>query len=170
MRGNVTMKSRSMKWNIRSPRKVTFAPRGWLARNLKLEMAFLERVMAGFWPLIIASSSTAMSKSLMLFSEAAFPTQTLITIFSTFGTCMTFLISNFFIKAGTPSFAYLSFRIVVISLFLIQDFTAFFADTGLLPAGQRLFPDPGGLPALGANNLQVGNMDGGLLFHNPALG
>src|ERR1035441_7740288 len=128
---------------MRSPRKVTFAPKGWLARSLKFEMAFFERLMAGLWPLIIVNSSTAMSKSLMLFSEAAFPTQTLMTIFCTFGTSITFLISNFFINEGIISLEYFSFSMVFVAIlfFLIHYFPALFASTGFLSASQNLMGD-----------------------------
>src|SRR5579859_6794153 len=95
-------------------------------------MAFLDRVIEGFCPVIKANSSIAVSNNLMLFSEAAFPTHTLTTIFFTFGTRMTLGIFSFFINADTTSLSYFSFKIEDILLFLIQYLAAFFANADLL--------------------------------------
>src|SRR3984957_8265164 len=134
-------------------------------------MAFLERVMAGFWPVIMPSSAAAISNSLMLFSEAALPTQTFKTTFSTLGTRMAFLMSNFFIKAGTISLAYFSLRIVFVAIlfFLIHYFAALFTSAIFLTAGQYLLGHPGRLSTFRANQLDIRNMKRQFFFDDAAL-
>ena len=77
---------------MRSPRRVTFTPMAWPSRNLKLAIEVLALVTTGFWPAITVRSETAASISDGW--AAARPTPMLMTIFSSVGTCMTFLISS----------------------------------------------------------------------------
>src|SRR2546428_4552056 len=104
--------SRSRNSYIFSPRSVTIVPMGTPARSLKLAIDFFALVTTGFWPAIVASSSTALSSTFMLAIASPMPMFT--TIFSTFGTAMTFLIPNSSWIFLRTSFWYLSFSLAAI--------------------------------------------------------
>ena len=74
---------------MRAFRSVTLQPIGRPLRILNPAMAFFASVRTGFWPLIRVSSVTALSSFLL--SPVASPTPMLMTIFSSFGTCIGFL-------------------------------------------------------------------------------
>ena len=88
-RGSAMVTSRSRNSYIRALRSVTLQPIGRPLRILKPAIAFLASVFTGFWPAISASSATAASS--FFWSPAASPTPMLMTIFSSFGTCIGFL-------------------------------------------------------------------------------
>ena len=101
---------RSANSYILSPLNVTLHPIGIPSLNLKLATDFLALVTIAFCPEIVSISATAASKS-FLFSFAS-PTPMLITIFSSFGTCIIFLYPNFFIMASMISLVYCSFNLL----------------------------------------------------------
>src|SRR5580698_5590914 len=96
---------------------------GKFSRNLKFEIAFLERRIVGFCPVIVAKFSAARSRSLA--SPMASPTPMLMTILDRCGTDIGFLILNFSCICGITSLRYFSnkraatFRyLILIKLFL----------------------------------------------------
>lgn len=88
---NITAHNRDRSKNsyILSPRSVTLHPIGMPSLILKLATEFLAFVVTTFCPAMISSSATAASKTFE-FSFAS-PIPMLITIFASFGTCITFL-------------------------------------------------------------------------------
>src|SRR5699024_5174659 len=91
---------------ILSPRNVTLHPIGIPSLSLKFATDFFALVTTAFCPEMISRSVIAVS-SAFLFSFAS-PTPMLITIFSSFGTCIIFLYPNFFVIASTISLLYCS--------------------------------------------------------------
>jgi hypothetical protein len=83
-RGSETLTSRSKNSHMRLPRSVTVQPTGWPARSLKFAIDFRALRVAGFWPVIRASSSLALSSSFGF--AAASPMPMFTTIFSRRGT------------------------------------------------------------------------------------
>ena len=71
MRGRAIRIKRSRTSYIRGPRRVTLAPMAWSLRSLKFAMLFFERVSAGFWPVIKASSDFASSNACLVSAELA---------------------------------------------------------------------------------------------------
>ena len=65
------------------PRSVTFAPMACSSRSLKFEIAFLEMVVTGRWPLIVVNSDLAISKASLV--SCAEPIQVLMTTFEILG-------------------------------------------------------------------------------------
>ncbi len=84
---------------MRSPRRVTMHPMLTPARSLKFEIDLRALRMLGFWPVMVASSAVAIS--IMRGSPMASPTPMLTTIFSSRGTCITFLYPNSSLISGT---------------------------------------------------------------------
>ena len=74
---------------MRVPRSVTLQPIGMPSRSFHAASDFFARVSWGFWPAIAVRSVTAASSAFGL--PTASPTPMLMMIFSTFGSCMTFL-------------------------------------------------------------------------------
>ena len=74
---------------MRSRRRVTFAPIGMPSRSLNCAIDFFALVTTGFWPAMSSISDAACSTFFL--SCVASPTPMLSTIFSIFGTSMTFL-------------------------------------------------------------------------------
>jgi hypothetical protein len=70
---------------------------------LKLEIALLDLIKLGFWPVIFIMFFSNSSKSLTAFLVAKDQIQIDTITFSTFGTELMFLTHNFFFRAGTVS-------------------------------------------------------------------
>src|SRR5271154_7246306 len=127
---------RSRNSYIVSPRRVTIAPIGIPSRTLKAAMDFLALVVTGFWPAIAARSATR--GSMILTFWVASPRPMLITIFSSFGITIAFVMPSSFAIADLISVLYLSLkRAAMIALF------AFSTAPELAPAG--------GVPFRGVN-------------------
>ena len=71
------------------------------SRILKPAIDFLARVICARWPVIVVSSSTAVSRALAL--VLASPTPMFTVIFSMRGTCMTELNSSWSLSAARSS-------------------------------------------------------------------
>src|SRR5512136_2595138 len=137
MRGMTTETKRSMNSYMRLPRRVTVAPTGWPARRRNEAIDLRARRTAGFWPVMVPSSSMTLSRALMFW--VASPTPELTTIFSRRGTIITLASSRSFCRAGTISFLYRSYKRLIIML-LVQHHAALAADA-LLAAGRQLETD-----------------------------
>ena len=74
------------------PRSVTLHPIAWPSRSLKFDTLFLARRRIAFWPVIIASSSIARSRSFGF--VVASPSPIFTTTFSSFGIWLTFPYPN----------------------------------------------------------------------------
>ena len=83
---------------MRTPRSVAFAPMGMPSRILKPAIDFLARVICARWPVIVVSSSTALSSAFAF--VFASPTPMFTVIFSMRGTSMIELNSNWSLSAG----------------------------------------------------------------------
>ena len=100
--------SRSRNSYIRSPRSVTIVPMGMPWRSLNAAMDFLARVVTGFWPVTARSSSAAVSTILAL--AMASPSPMLMTIFSSRGIAIGFVMPNSLAIAGAISFVVTLFQ------------------------------------------------------------
>src|SRR5690348_16821520 len=151
---------------MRSPRSVTQQPMGIPLRILKLAIDFLARVMIGRWPEICPSSAAATSSSLIFWLPS--PRPMLTTTLATFGTAMGFLYPKRFISAGITSLRYRS-RNRLMAALLLQCGAAAAADAHFGAVGHQLMARSGMLVAGGAEEQDIGNLDGPFLFQNSAL-
>ncbi len=71
---------------------------GIFLRSLKLDISFLDNVATAFCP--VMADNSAMAVSIIFLSATAIPKPWLMTIFSNFGTCITEVYPNSFVKAG----------------------------------------------------------------------
>src|SRR5262245_58269312 len=172
--------NRSKNSYIRPPLRVTRQPRGLPSRILKLAIDFLARVTAAFCPAMRVICSAALSRSLMFCSES--PTPMFRTIMFSRGTAIGFLYPNLSIIRGTTSWSYRAFNRAGVAMLmlplrvppgdpglLVQMSLALLANPDLLPVFQDRVSHAGGLPAFGADHLEVAHVNRGLPLHQSPL-
>src|SRR4028119_1928747 len=160
-RGSATEMNLSRNSHIRSLRSVPLAPIGIPSRILNPAMLLRARRIWGFWPVILARSSTAPS-SARLFTSAS-PTPLFATIFSRPGILIGFWMSNLSLRAGAISSLYLSFSLA------IDVPPGLLGDPDLLPRVREPAPDLGRLPAAGVHQHHVRDVYGGVESEEPLL-
>src|SRR4028119_1643760 len=160
-RGNATEMNLSRNSHIRSLRSVTLAPIGIPSRILNPAMLLRARRIWGFWPVILARSSTAPSSARLL--TTASPTPMLITIFSRPGILIGFWISNRSLRAGAISSRYLSFSLA------IDIPPGLLGDPDLLPRVREPVPDLCRIPAAGVHQHHVRDVYRGVEGEEPLL-
>ena len=111
VRGKAILKSLSKKLHIFSPRKVTCTPTISPSLDLNEAIDFLDPLLIGFWPVILANRSMTISIFFLSLKE---PTPELTTTFSIFGACITFLRC---IVSFKSLYAFFTFSFIII-LFL----------------------------------------------------
>src|SRR4030042_891996 len=138
-------------------------------RSLKAEIDLRARPMTGSWPVICPSSALAESRSLMFWMAS--PAPMFRTIFSRRGTAILFFIPSSLWSSETISFLYFSYRRLIASpsLLFLQAQLALLADPDTAAVLERLLLHPDALPALRAEEHDVGNGEGRLLLHDPPL-
>src|SRR5665647_66667 len=168
IRGRAIDTSLSIISYMRSPRSVTRQPMDMPSRSLKPAIDLRALVIAGRWPVIWASSSTASSSSFAF--VFASPTPMLSVTFATRGTSITLRYPNSSLSSGTISLKYFSLSLAI-CLRLVDVFAATGAAAGadLAAVPGQPVPDTGGLAARGADEHHVGRVDRRLALDHAAL-
>src|SRR5436305_4823684 len=184
---------------MRSPLKVTRAPIGIPSRSLKAAIDFWARVIVGFWPASAVISSTASSRILMFWIASPIPmlremrsirgtamTFSIPNSLRSFGTTSS---AYRCFKRGTypsgvsrtgPEGAAAFCALAPLSFFFVASFAisksplakggaAALAHPDAAPVVEPLAAEPRGLPALRADDLQVGDLDRRLAFEDAPL-